>query len=117
MWPTASARLLLHGDRAESLLLRTPTQPHVLVSWSHGFMVSQLRTTKTRRIVSYPSLDADHTLYQCDSFAAIVKMTQHTYYSDWVSWKGDSGRYYVQVIDRSLRRKFEEEMSGRSRRR
>jgi hypothetical protein len=67
--------------------------------------------------VSYPSLDADHTLYQCDSFAAIVKMTQHTYYSDWVSWKGDSGRYYVQVIDRSLRRKFEEEMSGRSRRR
>lgn len=53
----------------------------------------------------------------CDSFAAIVRMTQHTYLRDWVSWKGESGRYYVQVIDRSMRVKFEEEMgSGRRRR-
>jgi H3 lysine-79-specific histone-lysine N-methyltransferase len=43
-------------------------------------------------------------------------MTQHTYYSDWVSWKGDSGRYYVQVIDRSMRRSFEVEMNGGRRR-
>ncbi|KAK8845461.1 hypothetical protein IAR55_006174 [Kwoniella newhampshirensis] len=52
----------------------------------------------------------------CDSFAAIVRSSQHIYYKDWVSWKGDSGRYYVQKIDRSMRAKFEEEMSGRRRR-
>lgn len=44
-------------------------------------------------------------------------MTQRTYHRDWVSWKGESGRYYVQVIDRTMRVKFEEEMaSGRRRR-
>ncbi|OCF45218.1 histone-lysine N-methyltransferase, H3 lysine-79 specific [Kwoniella heveanensis CBS 569] len=54
----------------------------------------------------------------CDSFSAIVKSTQHSYYRDWVSWKGDSGRYYLQVIDRSKRAKFEEDlMSGRRSRR
>ncbi|WVF66181.1 hypothetical protein IAT40_000921 [Kwoniella sp. CBS 6097] len=54
----------------------------------------------------------------CDSFSAIVKSTQHSYYQDWVSWKGDSGRYYLQVIDRSKRAKFEEDlMSGRRSRR
>jgi H3 lysine-79-specific histone-lysine N-methyltransferase len=37
-------------------------------------------------------------------------LSQHTYYNDWVSWKGDSGKFYVQVIDRSMRRKFEEEL-------
>ncbi|WVR03485.1 hypothetical protein IAU60_000476 [Kwoniella sp. DSM 27419] len=52
----------------------------------------------------------------CDSFAAIVRSTQHSYYQDWVSWKGDSGKYYLQVIDRSKRAKFEVEMSKRSRR-
>lgn len=49
---------------------------------------------------------------QCDSFAAIVRMSQHTYYKDWVSWKGDSGSYYVQVIDRTKRMEFEESMNG-----
>ncbi|WVQ93805.1 hypothetical protein IAU59_000883 [Kwoniella sp. CBS 9459] len=54
----------------------------------------------------------------CDSFSAIVRSTQHSYYQDWVSWKGDSGRYYLQVIDRSKRAKFEEDlMSGRRSRR
>nr|XP_018266838.1 uncharacterized protein I303_00816 [Kwoniella dejecticola CBS 10117]OBR88996.1 hypothetical protein I303_00816 [Kwoniella dejecticola CBS 10117] len=54
----------------------------------------------------------------CDSFGAIVKSSQYTYHQDWVTWKGDSGKYYVQVIDRSKRAKFEEEMmsSRRSRR-
>jgi H3 lysine-79-specific histone-lysine N-methyltransferase len=54
---------------------------------------------------------------QCDSFAAIVKLTQHTYHKDWVTWKGDSGVYYVQVIDRSMRRKYEENMNGGRKRR
>ncbi|WVW81966.1 hypothetical protein I302_103969 [Kwoniella bestiolae CBS 10118] len=54
----------------------------------------------------------------CDSFGAIVKSSQHTYYQDWVTWKGDSGKYYVQIIDRTKRAKFEEEMmSGRRSRR
>ncbi|WRT63690.1 uncharacterized protein IL334_000613 [Kwoniella shivajii] len=52
----------------------------------------------------------------CDTFAAIVKSTSHTYHQDWVSWKGVSGTYYVQIIDRSKRAKFEEEISGRRRR-
>ena len=60
-------------------------------------------------------LSADR-LNQCDSFAAIVRMTEHTYFSGWVSWKFDSGTYYVQVIDRSMRKKFEEQMNGRVRR-
>ena len=52
---------------------------------------------------------------QCDSFAAIVKLHTYPYHRDWVSWKGDSGKYYIQVIDRSMRMKYEEEMSGRRR--
>ena len=53
---------------------------------------------------------------QCDSFDAIVKLSQHRYYNDWVSWKGDSGNYYLQVVDRSMRRQFEENMGGRRKR-
>ncbi|BEI86380.1 hypothetical protein CcaverHIS002_0606670 [Cutaneotrichosporon cavernicola] len=49
----------------------------------------------------------------CDSFAAILRSTSHPYYSDWVSWKGDGGRYYVQVVDRAQRIKYEEKMNGR----
>ncbi|ORX34694.1 S-adenosyl-L-methionine-dependent methyltransferase [Kockovaella imperatae] len=52
----------------------------------------------------------------CDSFDAIVKMTQHRYYNDWVSWKGEAGNYYLQVVDRSMRRKFEEDLNSRRRR-
>ncbi|OXG13478.1 histone-lysine N-methyltransferase, H3 lysine-79 specific [Cryptococcus neoformans Ze90-1] len=53
----------------------------------------------------------------CDSFAAILRSTQHDYYRDWVSWKGEWGNYYVAVIDRSRRIKFEENMTGRASRR
>lgn len=53
----------------------------------------------------------------CDSFAAILRSTQHDYYRDWVSWKGEWGNYYVAVIDRSRRIKFEESMMGRASRR
>jgi H3 lysine-79-specific histone-lysine N-methyltransferase len=49
----------------------------------------------------------------CDSFAAILRSTSHQYYSDWVSWKGDGGRYFVQVVDRTQRVKYEETMNGR----
>jgi len=59
----------------------------------------------------------DTTDIQCDSFAAILQSTPHTYYSGWVSWKADSGRYYVQVVDRNRRRQYEEEMSRRGSRR
>jgi hypothetical protein len=54
--------------------------------------------------------------WQCDSFAAIVRMSQHTYHKDWVTWKGDSGTYYVQVIDRRRRLEFEVRMNGGRRR-
>ncbi|WVQ62521.1 uncharacterized protein L199_000663 [Kwoniella botswanensis] len=54
----------------------------------------------------------------CDSFGAIVKLSKHRYFPDWVTWKGDEGDYYIQTIDRSMRAKFEEElMSGRRSRR
>nr|ODN86625.1 histone-lysine N-methyltransferase, H3 lysine-79 specific [Cryptococcus depauperatus CBS 7841] len=53
----------------------------------------------------------------CDSFAAILRSTQHDYYQDWVSWKGEWGQYHVAVIDRSQRIKFEESMGGRRSRR
>lgn len=55
------------------------------------------------------------TVPKCDSFAAIVRMTPHSYFKDWVSWKGDSGTYYVQVIDRSMRIKFDEDLGARRR--
>ncbi|ORY34276.1 S-adenosyl-L-methionine-dependent methyltransferase [Naematelia encephala] len=52
----------------------------------------------------------------CDKFAAVVRSTQHTYYQGWVSWKADSGTYYIQVKDKSMREKFEEDMKrGRNR--
>jgi H3 lysine-79-specific histone-lysine N-methyltransferase len=54
---------------------------------------------------------------QCDSFAAIVKLSQHTYLKNMVTWKGDSGVYYIQTIDRSMRIKYEEVLSGSRRRR
>jgi H3 lysine-79-specific histone-lysine N-methyltransferase len=44
---------------------------------------------------------------QCDSFAAIVKLETHHYAQGWVSWKGDSGRYFIQTIDRSARNRYE----------
>jgi len=46
----------------------------------------------------------------CDSFAAIVRLAQHNYLRDWVSWKGDSGTFYIQTVDRSMRKRFEETM-------
>ena len=57
-----------------------------------------------------PEVRAD--LGQCDSFAAIVKLESHHYAQGWVSWKGDSGRYYIQTIDRSARLKYEQRMNG-----
>ncbi|KAL7419409.1 Nucleosomal histone H3-Lys79 methylase [Cryptotrichosporon argae] len=50
----------------------------------------------------------------CDSFAAIVRTTEHRYNPGWVSWKGESGTYFVHVMDRSRRIKYEE--LGRARR-
>lgn len=52
----------------------------------------------------------------CDSFASILKCEPYSYYSGWVSWKADSGKYYVQTVDRSLRLKYEEQMNGRRKR-
>ncbi|WOO77194.1 Histone-lysine N-methyltransferase, H3 lysine-79 specific [Vanrija pseudolonga] len=51
-----------------------------------------------------------------NSFAAILRQTSHTYYPNWVSWKGDSGKYYVQVVDRSIRARYDEEQKQRRRR-
>ncbi|WWC66703.1 uncharacterized protein I206_100607 [Kwoniella pini CBS 10737] len=53
----------------------------------------------------------------CDSFGAIVKSIQNIYHKDWVTWKGDSGKYYIQIIDRTKRAKFEEEMINKRSRR
>ncbi|WVQ76370.1 hypothetical protein IAR50_006035 [Cryptococcus sp. DSM 104548] len=47
----------------------------------------------------------------CDRFAACLRSTQHEYWADWVSWKGDGGYYYIAVKDPSERAKFVESMS------
>ncbi|ODO01958.1 histone-lysine N-methyltransferase, H3 lysine-79 specific [Cryptococcus wingfieldii CBS 7118] len=47
----------------------------------------------------------------CDRFAACLRSTQHEYWGDWVSWKGDGGYYYIAVKDPSERAKFVESMS------
>lgn len=57
-------------------------------------------------------LSLSETHQQCDSFAAIVKLESHHYAQGWVSWKGDSGRYYIQTIDRSARIKYEQRLTG-----
>ena len=50
---------------------------------------------------------------QCDSFAAILRLTAHDYQNDWVSWKSGADKYYVQVIDRSLRERYDKDSRRR----
>ncbi|WVQ80383.1 hypothetical protein IAT38_002488 [Cryptococcus sp. DSM 104549] len=53
----------------------------------------------------------------CNSFSAILRSTEYEYYAGWVSWKSIWGKYYLQVIDRTMRAEYEESlMAGRRRR-
>ena len=78
---------------------------------AQSFKMSQTNVSRRSPAITGHRIAADFE--QCDSFDAIIKITKHQYLHSWVSWKAEQGNYYLQEVDRSMRKRFEQEMTSR----